>query len=85
MIHAQNIEYRQLDILRVRFLQSIQESAGLIKEADFRDLFRCVVRDTSLELEQKLIESISEQKGTINYYKLCEIINLYQYHFFRVK
>ena len=81
MIHSLNTEYRQLDILRMRFLGSVQENEGIIQTDDFRNLLRSVIRNAPKEFEELFVEIIQNSKTTINYYKLCEIVSLYQYHF----
>ena len=85
MIHEQNVEYRQLDILRMRFLGSIEESGGIIKMDDFMYLLRSVIRGASKEFEQLFVDTIQGENNTINYHKLCEIISVYQYHFYTAK
>ncbi len=81
-----NIEYRQLDVLRVRFLHDIQRSGGNILPEDFFGLFRCVAPNAPPELERKFAAAIrSEDGSSIDYYKLCDIIGMYQYHRYRVR
>lgn len=43
-------------------------------------MLHCVIKDRSKEFEELFIDQIKEENDTINYYKLCEIISLYQYN-----
>ncbi len=85
MIHSLNVEYRQLNILRMRFLRTLQECKGVIQPAEFETALRSVMKNPSTEFVELFLRTIKADDGTINYYKLCEIINLYQYHLFSVR
>lgn len=85
MIYSLNIEYRELNILRVRFLRSLQESKGVIQIGEFSKMLKCVIRNCPKKLEDLLIEQTRGENNTINYHKLCEILNLFQYHLHYMK
>ncbi len=70
----------------MQFLRDIQKTAGVIPAADFRNIFRCIVPNVPAALESNLVSAIQTNNADfIDYHKLCDIINLYQYHFYRVK
>jgi len=85
MIHEQNVEYRHLNILRVKMLRELQENKGIISLQKFRTMLKSIMRNVTQILEDLFIEIISNEYGYIDYQKLCEVINLYQYHLFFVK
>ncbi len=80
MIHEQNIEYRQLNILRAGLLRGLEESGGTVSRGKFCKMLKSVMRNLSRELESLFIQQVSGEDGTISYQKICDIINLYQYH-----
>ncbi len=79
IIYALKVEYRQLNILRVRFLRSLEETRGRIPLADFLGVLRLIVPNSTPAFESAFIEQIQEDARTINYYKLCDLINTFQY------
>ena len=80
MMHEQAVEYRYLNILRVKFLRDLQENGGSMKVNKFRTMLKSVMRNVSADLVDLLINQSKADPGEIvSYQKLCEIIDLYQY------
>jgi len=48
-------------------------------------MLNSVIRNCPKNFEELLIEEIRNDINTINYYKLCEILNLFQYHLHHIK
>ncbi len=85
MIHEQNVEYRHLNILRVAFLRELQENSGIVPAAKFRNMLKSVMRSVTAKLEEQFINEIKVENDSVSYAKLCDVINLYQYHLYIVK
>jgi len=85
MIYEMRIEYRELNILRVRFLRSLQESGGLIHLKEFSKMLNSVIRNCNKDFERLLIDQVKEDQNSISYHKLCELINHFQYQLHFVK
>ncbi len=80
------MEYRQLNILRIGLLRGLQETSGEIPLEKFRKMLRSIIRNISGELESLFIEQVrTENRGTVDYQRVCEVVNLYQYHLYFVK
>ena len=85
MLYNLHVEYRDLAVLRLRLLKDITKSEGIIPIEDFMKVFRCIVKFTTLEFEETFINIIKYDNENISYYKLCDIIDKFQYRCVYVK
>lgn len=80
IIYKLNIEFRELSILRLKLLKDIPSTQGVVPIDEFKKLFRCIVTNSTEEFERKFVSTIKNNKDTVSYQKLCDIITKFQYN-----
>ena len=75
-----NVEYREMAVLRLRLLKDLPNNNGVIPVNTFQNLFRCIIKNGTNELERKFIDVIKLDNENVSYYKICNLINKFQYY-----
>jgi hypothetical protein len=88
-----NVDFRELNILRLALLKKTKTTNGMINEKQFLEMLRTVFGYKDNELESRILEVLRETQPTgvqkdkttesinlISYYNLCDLMDYYQYN-----